>query len=521
MVGPGHGGPAEDLTQPRLHLRPAAGRHQVAPGRLESILLGRTGGRPPQRLRVGGAAEAELRGEAGAGAEVGLAGLAVPGVPGVLGAVVLVVGGGGNVLAAWAVLDVRDAGGAAGDGRRQQFAVEALAPARLADGLRPARLQAVEPQALVAAAEEREARPPREPVGDRRRLGGDFGAELGLVVHPAGEAEVLPHEHALRVAAVVERLALGDPAAPDADRVGAGGERVVDPPLGRPRVDPVEQRVAGDPVEAAAEDLPAVDRDREAGARGGVGGVVGAAVDLDGSEADAPGDFRLRRAGSGACTAAARRGRAVPPAGVGDAELRGGDALPVRLRVGGGDPPAVRVLQHQPNPGARRVRAADRDGNDGVPATVRGFGLHGEGVDAGGVPLAERKRPEAAGVQRRGPVPAEAAGHLAEPVVRRDAGHRDRVAAVAGGGFGRIGRRLEADLQLVALGQLPAEVESVRAEAVVQRPSASPLRTTSAGPSTRPSTSSSGGPPGSAVKRCVHDQPQRPIQAWSSQAASW
>ena len=156
----------------------------------------------------------------------------------------------------------------------------------------------------------------------------------------------------------------------------------------------------------------------------------------------------------------------VPPAGVGDAELRGGDALPVRLRVGGGDPPAVRVLQHQPHPGARRVRAADRDGNHGVPATVRGFGLHGEGVDAGGVPLAERKRPEAAGVQRRGPVPAEAAGHLAEPVVRRDAGHRDRVAAVAGGGFGRIGRRLEADLQLVALGQLPAEVESVRAEAV-------------------------------------------------------
>ena len=225
VVRAGHGGPAEDLAQPGLHLRPAAGRHQVAPGRLGAVLLGRAGGRPPQRLRVGGAAEAELRGEAGAGAEVGLAGLAVPGVPGVLGAVVLVVGGRGNVLAARAVLRVRDAGGTVGDGRRQQFAVEALAPARLADGLGPARLGAVEPETLVAAAEEREAWPPGEAVGDRRRLGGDLRAELGLVVHRAGEAEVLPDENALRVAAVIEGVTFRDPAAPHADRVGPGGER--------------------------------------------------------------------------------------------------------------------------------------------------------------------------------------------------------------------------------------------------------------------------------------------------------
>ena len=93
--------------------------------------------------------------------------------------------------------------------------------------IRAVRLPGTEPEdgvVLVVAAPERERGVVAQPLHDRD----------GLVPHPllevlvvlrilrAGEAEVLPDHHAVRIAPVPERLGLVEAAAPDADHVAVG-----------------------------------------------------------------------------------------------------------------------------------------------------------------------------------------------------------------------------------------------------------------------------------------------------------
>ena len=97
----------------------------------------------------------------------------------------------------------------------------------------------------------------------------------------------------------------------------------------------------------------------------------------------------------------------LPPAGVRAREASVvGRPLLVERRFALRHPLAVRVLQHQPHPLAAGVRTADRDENDGVSATVRGFRLDGDGVDPCRVPLAQRNRPRARRCPAAGPSPS-------------------------------------------------------------------------------------------------------------------
>ncbi len=142
----------------------------------------------------------------------------------------------------------------------------------------------VQPQVLVVAAPQREARMTAESQHVLAGLCFDLLPErLAFGVARAGEEEVLPHQHPGGIAGCVERVGLVDPAAPHPEQVRARADGVVHSlptSVGRrPRGEDVD----GDPIESADRDRRSVGGDREPGTD-----LVGARVDADRAESDAP-----------------------------------------------------------------------------------------------------------------------------------------------------------------------------------------------------------------------------------------
>lgn len=194
---------------------------------------------------------------------VGVVGVVVPGAgPGAAGGV----GAGGIQL---------------GDHAREYAEVVALAPRVPCEFVLPAPV-AKAPQVLVVAVPQDEAGVGHEAHDVLAGLGLHLAAQrLLLRVGGAGEGEVLPDHEAELVAGVVEGVVLVDAAAPDAYEVDVGIGGLGEAGAVALGGDAGGQDVVGDPVDAACEDADAVDDEGEAGAV-----FVGAAVDLDGAEAD-------------------------------------------------------------------------------------------------------------------------------------------------------------------------------------------------------------------------------------------
>lgn len=279
------------------------------------------------------------------------------------------------------------------------------------------------------------------------RLGLELAAQrLELGVGGAGGGEVLPHHDPQLVAQLVQPFGLVQPAAPDAQGVHPGLERVGDARAVVLLGQAGGEAVVGDPVRALGEDRAVVDHDREGGADlvGLLDHPGGAEADpvLAGIEQPLLRIAQLDRHGVPGLVAVA----AGPP----QLRVRGGQAQ-VELVVRGGAGAAVDVS-------AGRVQQAGGEGHGGVVEQVRplderrqrdhaaaaadavvGAGLRGSrrGLDrdlrahlvqARRGPLLQPDRPgDPAGDQHRSPVPAEVAGHLADRVVGQVvAGDRQR-----------------------------------------------------------------------------------------------
>src|SRR2546430_491511 len=338
----------------------------------------------------------------------------VPHGPDVRGAVARIVGvpSRTRVRAAW---PVRPGRVEFGDDAREHVEVVARPPRTAGQLLLPA--PGVEaPDVLVVAGPQDEAGMAGQAGQLFARLGGHLGGErLLLRVRGAGEEEVLPDEEPEFVGEVVEVLALVDPAAPDPQivdvRVGGLGE----PGFVAVPGHPAGERVVGDPVGAAYEHGYVVDHDGERRAVGVRGGVQAYRPEAD----------LLRPAVQRAAVARLQgevevvaRLVAVPPGEPARrvADLEADDGLGVYGDLG---VCAADAGDH----GERRVPGAlDRD-------VDLDLAVHsGQWADLGdscGVPGVQPDgAPDSGGDQRRSPVPAEVARHLADVLVRLGIGSR-------------------------------------------------------------------------------------------------
>ncbi len=147
-----------------------------------------------------------------------------------------------------------------GDDRGQDLAVVTPAPAAPGQAVLPAPVLE-SPDVLVAAVPQHQAGMRAQPGDGLASLGDHLAAQrLLLGVRGAREQEVLPHQHALPIADLVEVLALVDAAAPDPDQVDVRIDGLRDALQVAVAADPRRERVVRDPVDAAGEDRHVVDR---------------------------------------------------------------------------------------------------------------------------------------------------------------------------------------------------------------------------------------------------------------------
>ncbi len=309
------------------------------------------------------------------------------------------------------------------DDAGQQLVVVEGAPRAAVEPLLPPPVL-VAPEVLVVAAEQGQRRVVGEPGDLLPRLGLDLAAQrLLLGVGRAGEQEVLPDEQAELVAQVVEVVGLVDAAAPDPHQVDVGRLRLGQPGGVPGPVDAGRERVVGDPVDSLDQDRAVVDDQLEGGARGirlGVpahraepdpagrrvehlvvggqlephvverlGAVTGRPPALDGAELGLEGRLVVAGGHQRGCR------------GAGDVE---GDGEVCGFGAKGAGHP-----HRRPHPAARAV----------------GLGQHPHLVEAGRAPRHQvRRAPDAAGAGGDAPVPTEAAGRLADRLVRHRVGPR-------------------------------------------------------------------------------------------------
>jgi hypothetical protein len=117
----------------------------------------------------------------------------------------------------------------------------------------------VAPEVLVVAVPQHRAGVRREPCDLLTRLGLDLGGEHLLGIGRAREREVLPHQQTALVAHVVERVGLVEAATPHPHQVHVRVQRLAQPLAVPRRAGARDERVVGDPVDAAREHRPVVD----------------------------------------------------------------------------------------------------------------------------------------------------------------------------------------------------------------------------------------------------------------------
>ena len=312
------------------------------------------------------------------------------------------------------------------DDARQQVEVVAARPRC---GRRAARCQPqsnAAPDVLVVAVPQHQARVRHQPGDVLARLGLDLGGErLLLRVGGAGEQEVLPDQQAELVGRVVEVVALVQAAAPHPQQVDVGVDGLVEPRGVAVAGDAGREAVVGDPVDAADEDRHAVDDEGERGAVRS-SGVVSSSTVRKPTRRDQPSSARLEPSDS-VDRQVVQRLLAVParppqPRASRDRRRRG--------QRGRSPPGRDRPRSRPRRPATSSAHASRRLSRPGSTLDVhaRPGRVHvrpstvDQRTDRGQPGAAQACSPiglpDAGGDQRRAPVPAEVAGHLADEVER-------------------------------------------------------------------------------------------------------